>query len=86
MTARWCAHGEANKVRAPKTAETRHFLHLARGLQNSRQGGASTNRRTKGVTTMTFTTLQNTAFSLAAALMTATLFVTAAVGPAVPLV
>jgi len=35
---------------------------------------------------MTYTSLQQTAFSLVAALMTATLFVTAAIGPSVPLV
>lgn len=61
-----------------------HFLHLARSLQSSWHGRRINRAAGSGRQKMTYnlSSLQNVAISAIGAIFAATLFVTAAVGPA----
>ena len=69
-------------------ADFRYFSRLARSLQSLWHGRRINRRPVSGRLTMTFnfTSLQHIAVSAIGAIVTATLFISAAVGPAAQLV
>jgi hypothetical protein len=82
----WVAHFASFTGRNAETANFRHFRRLARSLQNGLHGWRDRPAANSGRHTMTYSTFSRFAATVIAALATTTLFISAAVGPAVQIV